>query len=111
MDRREMDEEKIQREVDDKDIKALFKRVSEHFEGEHSEGLREFFAMLVSTTLRYRDMLAHSSGEPLTVGETRAALDVFMQAVTTHRMQEGLDKRVHDLVVMWLEELKKRAHH
>jgi hypothetical protein len=111
MGRRDADSTTVQREIDEKDIRALFERISEHFDGEQDEGVREFFGMLVRTTLRYRDALAHSSGEPLSVGETRAALDVFMGAITTHSMPEGLEKRVHDLVMMWLEELKKRAHH
>jgi|GEM_PF-1270523 len=111
MDRRGDDSDGFQREIDERDIRALFERVSEHFDGAQDEGIREFFGMLVRTTLRYRDTLTHSSGKPLSVGETRAALDVFMGVITTHSMPEGLDKRVHDLVMMWLEELKKRAQH
>ena len=98
-----------QQEVDEHDIKALFDRIADHF-GEEGEESREFFSMLVRTALKYRDMLVHSSGEALTVGETRAALDVFMEVLKTHKVPEGLDKRVHDLVVLWLQELNERIH-
>ena len=97
-------------EMDDRDIHALFDRVSEHFGGA-DEGTRGMFAMLVKVALRYRDMLMHSTGRALTVGETRAALDAFMEIIRTHDMPKNLDKRVHDLVVMWLREIKEKIHH
>jgi len=95
---------------DNDDIKALFERVSEHFVGA-DEGSKAMFGMLVQTALKYRDILEHSSGIPLTVAETRAALDAFMGVLQTHKIPEGLDKRIHDLVILWLEELKTRVHH
>ncbi len=103
-------DDKNQHELDEGDIKALFDKMAEHFEGAGDDS-REFFSMLVRKALRYRDTLMHSSGEVLTVGETRVALDVFMEVLKSHEMPEGLDKRVHDLVMLWLEELKERVHH
>ncbi len=102
--------EKKNSSIDDKDIQALFDRVSEHFK-EADEGTRGMFSMLVDSALRYRDMLFHSTGHALTVGETRDALDAFMEVIRTHDMPKGLDKRVHDLVVVWLEEIKEMIHH
>jgi hypothetical protein len=103
-------EKKDDNALDDNDIQGLFDRVSKHFEGA-DEGARGMFGMLVDTALKYRDMLMHSSGEPLTVGETRAALDAFMEVLKTHEMPKELDRRVHDLVIMWLEEIKEKVHH
>lgn len=91
-------------------MRALFDRVAEHFEGA-DEGARGMFSMLVKTALKYRDILAHSSGEPLTVAETRAALDAFMETFESHRIPPAMDRRVKDLVILWLEELKLRVHH
>jgi hypothetical protein len=96
--------------TDDDDITLLFEKVSEHFAGA-DEGAQGMFQMLVSTTLAYRDILVHSTGVSLTVAETRAALDAFMETLTTHRIRPGIDKRVKDLVILWLEELKTRIHH
>lgn len=96
--------------TNDDDIKALFERISEHF-AEADEGAQGMFQMLVSTTLRYRDILMHSTGTTLTVAETRAALDAFMEMLKTHKIRPDLDKRVKDLVILWLEELKTRVHH
>lgn len=96
--------------LEEDDIQGLFDRISEHFDGV-DEGSRGMFVMLVNTALRYRDMLVHSSGKPLTVGETREALDAFMGVIRTHEIPKDLDKRVHDLVVMWFEEIKEKVHH
>lgn len=95
--------------MDEKDIQELFGRIACHFDGA-DEGARGMFAMLVKTTLKYRDMLKHSSGYALTVGETKEALDVFMEVMKTHKIPRGLKKRIHDLVILWLEELKLRTH-
>lgn len=97
-------------DADEKDISELFRMASEHFEGA-DDGIEEMFSMLVGVTLRYRDILVHSSGEPLTVGETRQALDAFMVVMKTHNIPANLDKRIHDLMILWLEEIKQRIHH
>jgi hypothetical protein len=94
----------------ERDVKKLFERMAEHLQGADS-GSKAMFSMLVRTALRYRDILMHSSGSPLTVGETRAALAAFMEVMKTHAIPPALDKRVHGLVVMWLEELKETIHH
>lgn len=96
--------------IDERDIQALFDRVSEHFK-DADEGTRGMFSMLVGTALKYRDMLVHSTGHALTVGETREALDAFMQVIRTHEIPKDLDGRVHDLVVMWLEQIREKVHH
>lgn len=96
--------------TDDDDIRALFERVAAHFDGA-DEGARAMFSMLVKTALRYRDLLEHASGQPLTVAETRAALDAFMLTLKTHQIPHGVEKRSRDLVILWLEELKARVHH
>lgn len=96
--------------TEDDDIRALFEKVSEHFEGT-DEGAQAMFQMLVATTLKYRDILMHSSGVALTVAETRAALDAFMETLKTHRIRPDIEKRIRDLVILWLEELRTRVHH
>ena len=94
---------------DEADIRALFEKVSEHFVAA-DEGTRGMFKMLVATALKYRDTLAQTTGHVLTVAETRAALDAFMQTLKDRRIPEDLDKRVHTLVILWLEELRNRVH-
>ncbi len=67
------------------------------------------FKMLVNTTLQYRDEL-HDKGEHLTVGQTQQALDAFMQVMKTHEIPANLNDNSHQLVVKWLEEIKKNVH-
>lgn len=95
-------------EADD-DIQRVFDRIAKKFEGA-DEGAREIFSMLVSTTLRYRDLLMHSGGKALTVAETKEALDAFMQVMQTRAIPPNLVPRVHDLVIMWLEEIRQKIH-
>ena len=91
--------------TNEKDIKELFEHVSEHFK-DADDGAKIMFSILVDTTLKYRDMLHHSSGHTLTVEETRSALSAFMGVLKTHEMPRDLEPLIHDLVVLWLEELK-----
>lgn len=93
--------------MDDSDIKDLFNKVAEHFDGA-DEGAKGMFAMLVRTTLDYRDKLIHSTGDPLTVAETREALNAFMFVLRTQKFPANLGKRPHSLVMIWLEELKQQ---
>jgi len=93
------------KDANEKDIKELFGRVSEHFK-DADDGARAMFSMLVDNTLRFRDMLHHSSGHTLTVEETRTALSAFMGVLKTHEVPKDLDPIIHDLVVLWLEKLK-----
>ncbi|MBN1282609.1 MAG: hypothetical protein JXA24_02405 [Proteobacteria bacterium] len=96
--------------IDEKDIKALFDKVAEHFKDASDES-KDVFSMLVERALSYRDLAVHSSGRPLTVGETREALDAFMHVMVEHEMPGSLPKRVHDLVLMWLEGIKEMRQH
>lgn len=92
-------------DTNDKDIRELFERVSEHFK-DADDNAKGMFSMLVDTTLKYRDMLHHSSGHTLSVEETRVALGAFMGVLKTRDVPKGLDPLIHDLVIMWLEGLK-----
>jgi hypothetical protein len=92
-------------DTNDKDIRELFERVSEHFK-DADDSSKAMFSMLVDTTLKYRDMLHHSSGHTLTVEQTRLALSTFMGVLKTHDVPKDLDPLTHDLVIMWLEGLK-----
>jgi len=96
--------------VKDDDIAKLFARLAEHFK-DADDNTHRMFAMLVKTTLRFRDMLIEKTGIPLTVGETQKALDAFMEVLKKRRIPPNLDKNVHDLLILWLEELRTTLHH
>ncbi len=75
------------------------------------EGGRMMLGMLVHTTLAYRDQLVAEKKAPLTIGETREALDSFMTVMRTKRFPDIPNPRARELVMMWLQELKKSIHH
>ncbi len=93
----------------DDDIEKLFGKIAEHFQ-HADEKSHQMFRMLVSATLKFRDELIKKTGVPLTVGETQKALDIFMDVLKTHKIPPNLDKNIHDLVVLWLEEVKVMLH-
>lgn len=96
--------------IKDDDIEKLFVRIAKHFE-HADEASHKMFSMLVRTTLKFRDELVKETGVPLTVGETQKALDIFMKILKTHKVPPNLDKNIHDLVILWLEEVKVMLHH
>ena len=105
-----MSDEQKDRAVYEDDIARFFDQVALRL-GDQDEGIQQMCRLLVETTLAFRDQLRHSRGETLTVGETRDALDTFMEVMKTHRIPEKLPPHVHGLVIMWLEEIKTKVHH
>ncbi|MFH1875074.1 MAG: hypothetical protein ABH859_07850 [Pseudomonadota bacterium] len=94
----------------DNDIAKIFEQAGEYFQ-DKDESIYRMFAMLVKATLKYRDDLLERKDETLTVGETQKALDVFMQVLQTQEIPSDLEQNVHDLLILWLEELKQRVRH
>jgi hypothetical protein len=93
--------------LEDNDIRELFDRMACHFDGA-DDGIRKMFSLLVETTLKYRDVIWHSRGQTLSVGETKEALGIFMDVLKTQRLAEDIDPKIKGLIMMWLEGLKKR---
>lgn len=79
--------------------------------GPVDDGTHAMFRLLVETALAYRDRLREEKGDGLTVGETQAALDGFMDVLQTHRVPDALTGHTRELVVLWLEEIKRTIHH
>ncbi len=94
----------------DDDIAQVFNQVAEQFK-DKDESVYRMFAMLVKVTLKFRDDLEAKKGETLTVGQTQKALDAFMQVLQTQKIPPDLEQNVHDLLILWLEELKHRVQH
>ncbi|OGQ21909.1 MAG: hypothetical protein A3C46_01425 [Deltaproteobacteria bacterium RIFCSPHIGHO2_02_FULL_44_16] len=92
------------------DVEQFLKQVIERF-GDVSDGTKEIFKLLVETTLDYSENLKTSGNNTLTVGETKIALDAFMEIMKTHEIPKNLSGNSYDLVIRWLEEIKKTVHH
>lgn len=92
----------------EKDVEVFLRNIASRFEG-IDEGVVRMFRMLVEVTLHYRDEL-EKNGEILTVQTTKDALDAFMGVMKTHTIPENLPPQAHQLVVHWLEEIKKTVH-
>jgi len=60
---------------------------------------------LIDYTTKYRDDLKARTGEILTVGETRKAVDIYLEAVQTERLRGDLVPKIDGLVKYWLTEI------
>lgn len=88
------------------DISIVFEKIRKHFDGK-GESEHKMFHTLVDTALKYRDELASSGEKPISVDETKKALDGFMKIIVERKFPDDIDDRSKGLVLRWLEELKK----
>jgi hypothetical protein len=85
-------------------IKEYLKTVLENNKDISPEAI-DIFKKLIDYTIKYRDELKAKTGEILTVGETRQAVDIYLEAVETERLRSGLDPKIDRLVKYWLTEI------
>ena len=73
--------------------------------GEISEGEKKIILILIDTTLQYRDELLRNTGQTLTIEETQMALHIYMNAVRTGKMPANTEKKIGQLIKLWLEKV------
>ena len=91
--------------MEEKDIYKMFLSVIEH-PSQNSEAIREVFTILVRSTLKYRDRVLESTGVVVQVEDVRTALNWLVPALLTGQLPDTDDKIRHDLLKLWLDELK-----
>ena len=91
--------------MDEGDIEKLFLSVLEHA-SQDNEDVREVFATLVKSTLRYRDHVLESQGIVVTVQDVRTTLGWLVPSLATGQLPETDNKLRLDLLKIWLDELK-----
>jgi hypothetical protein len=62
-------------------------------------------AMLISETVKFRDKLKEETGETLTVGDTRAALDALEDYLNGQPIPKELTAEQKALVQIWIDRL------
>ncbi len=62
-------------------------------------------AMLISETIKFRDKLKEETGEILTVGDTRAALDALEAYLKGKPLPDDLTPEQKALVQIWIDRL------
>lgn len=85
-------------------LKQLIEEVIAQFELSKEEGA-QVFQILVKTTLAYRDVLKAESGTTLTVGETREALNLLLEFMSTRLIPRASSQKITQLVLLWIHEL------
>ena len=85
----------------DEEIEKLFNDISKHFDT-IPEAAKEFFSMLVEETLRYRDELAESGENHLTVEEVQGALALFEEILHSNEMPFNIPERKRILLERWI---------
>jgi len=85
-------------------IKEYFKTVMENNRNISPEAI-DILKKLIDHTIKFRDELKADTGEILTVGDTRQAINIYLQAVQTEHLQDNLDPIIDRLVKYWLMEI------
>lgn len=85
-------------------IKEFFKTILENNKNASVETI-DILTKLINYTIEYRDKLKAKTGEVLTVGNTRAAIDVYLEAVQTEHLRGDLDPKIDRLIKYWLTEI------
>ena len=70
-----------------------------------SSGAMDVLRQLIRLTLDYRDKMKAETGEILTVGDTRIAVDIYLGVIKTGRMPAEMTDRIGSLVKYWLQEI------
>ncbi len=89
-------------------IKEYFKTVLENNKNISPEAI-DIFKKLIDYTIKYRDELKADTGEILTVGDTKQAINIYLEAVQTERLQSSPDPKIDRLVKYWLTEINGAA--
>ena len=85
-------------------IKEYFKAVLEKNKNASVEAI-DILKKLIDYTIAYRDELKEETGEILTVGVTKLAIDVYLEAVQTEHLRGDLDPKIDRLVKYWLTKI------
>ena len=89
-------------------IKEYFKTVLENNKNISPEAI-DIFKKLIDYTIKYRDELKADTGEILTVGDTKQAINIYLETVQTECLQSGPDPKINGLVKYWLTEINGAA--
>jgi len=90
--------------MDRDDLDKYFEEILAN-EGYVSAESLDVLKKLINLTLKFRDKLKAETGEILTVGETRRALDVYLKAIKQGRISKNLDSKIEALVRLWIKEI------
>ena len=86
------------------DIEEYFKSVMDCNKEASVEAI-DILKKLIDYTIKYRDELKAETGEILTVGITKQAIDIYLEAVQTERLRGDLDPKIDRLVKYWLTKI------
>ena len=90
--------------MEDNDIERLFSKVAQDSTDQRAE-VRDVFAVLVRTTLQYRDDMLESKGLVITVEDVRVTLEYLVPFLETGQLPETAEKIKPDLLKMWKDAL------
>jgi len=92
--------------MEEDDIERLFLSVSEGTENQSSK-VKDVFAVLVRSTLQYRDDMLASKGIVITVEDVHMALECFVPFFETGQLPGTTDRIKLDLLRIWKDNLDK----
>lgn len=63
---------------------------------------------LIRLTVEFRDRWKEEHHEILTVGETRAAIGIYLKILETDKYPEAVEAKTDGLIRLWLKEINER---
>ncbi len=90
--------------MNNQEIEKLFSQLEDPSSVSHET--KEVFATLAKTTLDYRDKVNKETGMIITVEDTRAALDLFLEFIQTGRAPSSKNQITLDLLKIWVKKFK-----
>nr|MBN2278483.1 hypothetical protein [candidate division Zixibacteria bacterium] len=63
------------------------------------------FRRLIKLTLEFRDNWKSRTGRTLTVGETRRALDIYLEAMNSGFLPSDMEPMIEELVRFWIKNI------
>ncbi|MCP4703022.1 MAG: hypothetical protein GY865_00305 [candidate division Zixibacteria bacterium] len=82
-------------------IREYFKTILEKNKEASPEAI-DILKKLIDHTIAFRDELKEKADVPLTVEDTKQAIDIYLEAVRTERLRSDLDPKIDSLVKYWL---------
>ena len=92
--------------MEEKDVERLFLSVAEASENQTRE-VKDVFAVLVRSTLQYRDDMLASEGIIITVEDVRVTLECLVPFIETGRLPGTTENIKLDLLKIWKDNLRR----
>ncbi|MBN1104367.1 MAG: hypothetical protein JXL84_13195 [Deltaproteobacteria bacterium] len=95
--------------MEEEHITRLFLKAAQH-SVQKGDDVGRVFALLVKSTLLFRDHILQSTGQTVTVEDVRTSLKWLVPSLATGQLPQTDNKLRLDLLKLWLDELRNLGY-